>query len=183
MQETMLLPASGLPSGDQPLVFCQEGGGVTCLWGQGRGCCAQHLTVSRLQPILPAVARPPAPPRAPGATCSERSSSTVAALLVFSAADFRFPFFLSSSVCFRVYHTVFCSICPWRLMIKEQMKQMTEMRTLPPTSVRFQGRTRRGWGESEHICSIPRLLPDTSLQHVTLTSPCDLKLLPRLWLL
>lgn len=111
---------------------------------------------------------------------SERSSSTVAAQLcwVFSAADFRFPFFLASSVCFQVYRTVFYSICPWRLMIKEQKKQMTKMKTLPPTSVRFLGRTRRGWGESEHICSIPRLLPDTSLRHVTLTSPCDPKLLP-----
>ena len=111
---------------------------------------------------------------------SERSSSTVAAQFcwVFSAADFRFPFFLASSVCFQVYRTVFYSICPWRLMIKEQKKQMTKMKTLPPTSVRFQGRTRRGWGESEHICSIPRLLPDTSLRHVTLTSPCDPKLLP-----
>ena len=90
---------------------------------------------------------------------SEHSSSKAAAQLcwAFSAADFGFPFFLVSSVCFQVYRTVFCSICPWRQMIKEQIKQMTKMKTLPPISARFQGRPRRGRGESERICSILQL--------------------------
>lgn len=94
MHETMLLPASGLPSRDQPLVFCQEGGGVTWPWRQGRGCCAQHLTVSHLQPILPGVARPPAPPRVPGDTCfwAFQLYSCSPALLGFLSCRFQIPF-------------------------------------------------------------------------------------------
>lgn len=101
----------------------------------------------------PSLVWPPLPPlpECQLPPVSEHSRSTAAAQLccAFSAADFGFPLFLAGSVCFQVYRTAFCSICPWRLMIKEQM---TEMKTLPPISARFQGRPRRGGGRvSAHV--------------------------------